>query len=183
MNNHSNVTFETTYPSANRVAGVCSALSTSQVNELLKHAVEISERAKRAASFGNSTGALGEAGKTLENATDNISKALKKGKGLAADASAACEISEAVATLNDWVIAPRTDEGDLKAAQAFDRLFGGAAHFFEKLPPPFNQYGKLLNEICRVSFFSNIAEIMRHGQATPGGGPMQKVLDSMDHPN
>jgi len=183
MNNYSDVTFETTYHSANRVAGICSSLSASQVNDLLKHAVEISERAKQAASFANSTGSLGKAGETLENATDNITKALKKGKGLAADASAACEISEAVAILNDWIIAPRTEEGDLEAAKAFDQLFGGAAQFFAKLPPPLDQYSKLLNEICRVSFFSNMAEIMRRGQATSGGDPMKKVLNSMDHPN
>jgi len=69
--------------------------------------------------------------------------------------SAACEIGQAVAVLNAWG-GRGSQVTDAEAAKAFDKLFGAAARFFEKLPPPANSYAGVLKEISRASFFENM---------------------------
>lgn len=187
VSSYNNKTFEDTYPHANMLAGLCSSYNVDQVKTLLRHGVEITDRAKQITAFTRALGSkgskrLGEASEKLDDATEQLHRALKKGKEFAADVSAACDIAEAIDILDRWIL-PGSAVGSQEAARAFDRLFGGVGRFFSKLPPPFNRYGDIFAEICKVSFFSTMEETMQHGQATAGGRPMKDVLDSIDRPN
>ena len=62
--------FEDSYHAANLVAGVCDALSLGQVGDLLEHAEKVTKRAKEAAAFANSAGALGDAGEKVALAAE-----------------------------------------------------------------------------------------------------------------
>jgi hypothetical protein len=175
--------FEDTFHSANTVAGVCSSPTLSQVRDLLEHAEKITSRAKYTAAFANSTDALGAAGEKLGVAAEKIDSLTAKSKTILGDANAACEISEAVSVLNDWS-SLNSGISNQDAAKAFDKLFGGAADFFKKLPPPANAYAQILEEIGRVSFFSNMQQLMDPASATTSHGrAMKAVLDTIDHGN
>jgi hypothetical protein len=158
--------FEDTFHRAHIVAGVCNSPTLEQVKDLLEHAEKLTEKAKSTTEFANSIQLLGQAGERLAGAADAIDGVTKKGNEVAGDVSAACEISEAVAVLNDWN-SPNSKTSSQDAAKAFDKLFGGAARYMEKLPFPANQYAQLLSAIAENSFFSR----------------MQKTMDFTNDPN
>jgi hypothetical protein len=175
-------TFENTFHPAHAVAGLCSSPNLSQVKDLLEHAEKITKRAKYTAAFANSVDALGDAGEKLGGAVEKLNSLTEKSKTIIGDTSAACEISDAVSVLNDW--STNSGVSNEEAAKAFDKLFGGAADFFKKLPPPANSYAQILAEIGRVSFFSNMQQLMDPATSrTSSGRQMQSVLDSIDHGN
>jgi len=150
--------FENTFHPANAIAGICTSPTLEQVQDLLEHAEELVKRAKTVTAFANSVDALGDAGEKLAEATESLHGLVEKGAGIAGDVSAACEISDAVSVLNKWSM---QDSGvtNEDAAKAFDQLFKGAAHFFKKLPRPWNEYARLFEEIGIVSFYSNMQGI------------------------
>lgn len=145
--------FEDTFHRANVLAGVCASPTLEQVRDLLEHAENVTKKAKTAAVFANSIDALGDAGEALGGAVDKINDIVEKGANAVADASAACQISEAVSILNAWKKGKASDED---AAKAFDKLFGGAARFMSKLPFPASQYAQILAAVGKYSFFANM---------------------------
>ena len=54
------------------------------------------------------------------------------------------------------------------AARDFDKLFGGVAHFFAKVPPPFNAYASVLEELAKQNFFLVISRDL-NPTARPSG--------------
>jgi hypothetical protein len=162
------------------VAGICKSPTLDQVKDLLTHAASLADKAKSATAFAKYAQVLGPAGEKLDRAADDIGKLIKKGKSISGDVSAACEISEAVAVLNDWSL-PNSKTSSQDAAKAFDRLFGGAANFFEKLPPPVNAYAQIFAEVSKNNFFSNMRDQLDpESPNTPRGRAMREVLDSMN---
>lgn len=151
--------FESTFHKAHLVAGICSSPNLTQVKDLLEHAEQLTEKAKSAAAFSNSIQVLGQAGDRLAGAADSINRLVGAGAGATGDASAACEISEAVQVLNDWSL-PNSRTTNQDVAKAFDKLFGSAARYMSKLPFPASTYAQLLSEIGRNSFFANMQRLL-----------------------
>jgi len=149
--------FETTFHKAHMVAGICNSPNLEQVKDLLEHAEKLTNRAKTTVDFANSAQILGQAGERLGGAADAIDKLVSNGSKAAGDVSAACQISEAISVLNDWSSSKASSQ---EAAQAFDKLFGGAARYMGKLPFPANAYAKLLAGISDYSFFANMQKTM-----------------------
>ena len=158
--------FENTFHRAHLIAGICSSPTLDQVKDLLEHGEQLTEKAKSATEFANSVHVLGEAGEKLAGAVNAINKIVGEGSKVAGDTSAACQISEAVAVLNDWVL-PNSKTSPQDAAKAFDKLFGGAARYMGKLPFPANTYAQLLSAVADYNFFSK----------------MQKTMDFTNNPN
>lgn len=172
--------FEQTFSSANRLAGVCDSYTLDQTRDLLEHASSISSRAKNTAAFLKYSDTLGAGGDKLAEGAKRIDGLIKTGKGAIGDVQSACDISEAVEVLNRWVI-NGSHVSNQEAAQAFDKLFGGAAHYFEKLPPPVNAYAKVLSSVAEFSFFSHMQDIMDpESPNTPRGRQLREVMESMD---
>jgi hypothetical protein len=143
--------FESTYHAANVVAGICSSPSVSQVRDLLQHAAALTkkarERMKIANKLGAMSGAFADAATAIEKTSQNLG-----------DANAACEISEAVAVLNEW-LEPGSSVPALDAAKAFDKLLGGTAQYMKRLPPPANGFAQIFEEIRKDNFFSNMVRL------------------------
>lgn len=172
--------FEHTFPSASAAAGICDSYTLDQTRDLLAHGASISQRAKTATAFLKYSDVLGSGGDKLAEAATKLDGLIKKGKGAVGDVSSACEISEAVDVLNQWTL-DGSKVSSQDAAKAFDKLFGGAAHYFEKLPPPVNAYARVLSSIAEFKFFSNMQNIMDpESPNTPRGRQMRQVLDSID---
>jgi hypothetical protein len=160
------------------IAGVCDSPTVDQVKDLLEHAEALTEKAKSASAFANSIQALGDAGEKLNGAVEKINEVTSKASNIAGDVSAACEISDAIDTLNKWAVpGSRTSSAD--AAKAFDKLFGGAARFMGSLPFPANQYARIFSAIAENSFFSNMRELMDPGSPrTTEGRQLQELEKS-----
>ncbi|HET8699689.1 MAG TPA: hypothetical protein VFO94_19555, partial [Gammaproteobacteria bacterium] len=71
-----------------------------------------------------------------------------------------------------------------KAAEAFDKLFGGVARYAEKLPGPVSAYAKVLDQISVSQFFTNMQALgdsrVGNNTRTPTGRQMKEVLDELD---
>src|SRR5689334_3751933 len=115
MSRYSEDTLEDTYHPANMISAACRSLNPEQVKDLLSHGVELTERARRMTEFAKVSNTLGKAGEKLDDATEELNRALKKGKSWATDVSAACQIAEAIDVLNAWVL-PGSKVGSREAA-------------------------------------------------------------------
>jgi hypothetical protein len=172
--------FEETFPSANRLAGVCNSYTLDQMRDLLKHGASISNRAKGATAFVQHTDILGKGGDKLAESAQAIDGLVKKGSSAVGDTKAACEISEAVDVLNKWNLSNSTVTNQ-EAAKAFDKMFGGASRYFEKLPPPINAYSQIFSTIAEFSFFSNMQRLMDpENPNSQRGRRLKEIYDSID---
>jgi hypothetical protein len=116
----------------------------------------------------------------LADAASQLDGLIQKGKGAVGDVNSACEISKAVDVLNQWTL-DGSKVSNQDAAKAFDQLFGGAANYFEKLPPPVNAYARVLSSIAEFKFFSNMQNIMDpESPNTPRGRVLREVWNSID---
>jgi len=167
--------FERTFSSAHMSAGVCSSYSLTQVRDLLKHGASISKRAKTAGAFVKYSGVLGSGGDKLAEAAGKIDGLVKKGSTAVGNANAACEISNAVSVLNRWTVDSKAVSRE-EAAQAFDHLFGGTATFFERLPPPVNQFSKILSTIAEFNFFGQMQDLMHPENSNAHGRAMRQAM-------
>ena len=84
-----------------------------------------------------------------------------KTKSWLGDVKAACGIYEAVSVLDDW-LRPNS-KVSARETKAFDKLFAGAAHYFEKLPPPAYSYASVLAEIVNTGLLSKMLGSMDPG--------------------
>ena len=148
---------ENTFHRAHLIAGICSSPTLEQVKDLLEHAEALTGKAKTVTGFVSQSQALGEAGEALDGAVEKLNKLVEGGTKLSGDMSAACEISEAVEILNDWNT-PNSRVSNQEAAKAFDKLFGGAARYFAKLPFPASAYAQILDGIAKYNFFSSMQQ-------------------------
>jgi hypothetical protein len=172
--------FESTFHPAHMVAGVCKSYTAAQVAQMLDHGASIASRASTAGSFARYANVLGPGGEKLADAAERLNQLAEKGASAANDVKSACEISEAVALLNRWTQS-KTAISNQDAAKAFDKLFGGAANYFAKLPPPVNAYAQILSSVAEFSFFSNMQRLM--DPENPGsarGRQLREVMESMD---
>jgi hypothetical protein len=160
--------FENTYHAANLVAGVCSSPSVSQVRDLLKHAAEQTKKARERLKTANKLGAM-------SGAFADAATAIEKTSESAGDANAACDISEAVADLNNWLEDPSAPA--LDGAKAFDKLLGGTAQYMKKLPPPAGPFAQIFEEIRKDNFFSNMVRLTDPESDTYHGGAMRRAID------
>jgi hypothetical protein len=151
--------YEHTFVRTQSIPNVCRTLDIDRVKDLVEHAANQTKRAKTVTAFANSAVELGKAGEKLDQAAEKLNKLTEKSNSILGDFEAACDISEAVSILNNWNT-PNSTVTNEEAAKAFDKLFGGVADYFEKLPPPVNSYAKVLAEIGRTSFFSNMQALM-----------------------
>jgi hypothetical protein len=172
--------FEVTHHPTQLIAGVCESYTLEQTKKLLDQGVSITRHVKTTTTFAKYTNVFGEAGDKLADAAQGLDRAAKKSKTLVGDVKSACEISEAIAVLNRWVLEGSTISNQ-DAAKAFDKLFGGAANFFEKLPPPINQYARILSSVADFKFFSHMQDMMDpESPNTPRGRQLREIMQSMD---
>jgi hypothetical protein len=171
---------EHTFVRSKSIPDFCSSYNIEQVKSLVEHAANQTKRAKNVAAFANTAVELGKAGEKLEAAADKLHEITEKSSTAIGDVKAACDIAEAVSVLNDWGT-PNSKTSNEEAAKAFDKLFGGVADYFEKLPPPVNSYAKILEEIGRTNFFSNMrAKMDFTGPGTTEGRALQDLEKSGD---
>lgn len=94
------------------------------------------------------------------------------------------KLKDAVEVLEGWPDDGVTDE---EAAAAFDEMFGAAAVFADSLPPPINQYARVLEQVQISSFFGNMQRLgasrVGGNDSTPTGRQMQMVLEEFDRQN
>ena len=162
------------------IAGICTP-NLKQTKDMLKKANEFVKKAHQTTSFislhPDMPEQLRKANAAIGKVREGVSK-LSKG---ANDVSAACEIGDAISTLNSWVEDKKTNA---EAAAAFDKLFGGIANFASKLPPPTNAYADVLKGISVAKFFANMNRLgdSRAGlnRSTPTGNQMADVMSELD---
>jgi hypothetical protein len=175
--------YEHTFVRTNGISVACKTLSIDQVKDLIEHAANQTKRAKNVAAFANVAVDLGKAGEKLETAAEKLNTLAENGSKTLGDVKGACDILEAVSVLNDWTL-PNSKVSNQEAAKAFDLLFGGVATYFEKLPPPVNSYARVLAEISRTNFFSQMEDTMNlESPNTLNGQRMRDVLRSIDNNN
>ena len=146
--------FENTFHKANQVAGdFCTAPNQEHVKDLLVHAERLTKVVKVSTDLANSAQALGQAGDKLAEASAALQGSVK----VAGDVSAACEIAQAVGVLNAWTLNGSQVSAE-DAAKAFDKLFGGTARYFEKVPF-LKFYAAIFTEIGKDNFFSNMQKL------------------------
>lgn len=169
--------FERTFSRAH-MSGVCDSYTLDQVRDLLEHGASISRRAKTATAFVKYSDVLGSGGDKLADAAGKLDGLITPGKTTVGDVRAACEISDAIAVLNQWTV-DGTAVSNRDAARAFDRLFGGVATFFERLPPPINQYSRVLSAIAEFKFFSHMQDVMDPASPnTPKGRALHEAMEA-----
>ena len=94
---------------------------------------------------------------------------------MSGDVSAACEISEAIAVLNQWNVSGSSVRNE-DAAKAFDQLFGGAARYFEKLPFPASAYAQILKTVRDNNFFTNMSKLLDSENPNTPAGQQLRIL-------
>jgi hypothetical protein len=172
--------FESTFHPSHMAAGVCKSYTLTQVRDLLAHGASITDRAKSTGAFARYADVLGPGGEKLADAAERLDDYAQKGATAVGDVKGACEVAEAIVVLDKWVL-PNGAVSNQDAAKAFDKLFGGAAHFFEKLPPPINAYASILSGVAEFNFFSRMQDIMHpESPNTPKGRALREVMESMD---
>lgn len=162
-------------------AGLCTP-TLDHVGDYLDKAKEYTELASQTQSFVNVAAELPEKLKKASEAIEQVHGYVEQSATAIGDIRAACKISMAISVLNKWATDP---EGNQKqAAEAFDALFGGVANFAAKLPPPWNAWAKVLEQVSIAHFFANMQRLgaSRVGDdtSTPTGRQMREVLESME---
>jgi hypothetical protein len=173
--------FQSTFHPAHMLAGVCQSYTASQVADLLAHGASITSRASATAAFARYADVLGPGGAKLADAAGRLNKLAEGGAAVANDVKSACAISDAVSVLNKWT-RPNSSISNDDAAKAFDQLFGGAATYFEKLPPPVNAYAQILSSVAEFNFFSNMRKKLDPEQRAAGGRQLREIMEGLEHP-
>lgn len=150
---------ENTYSSAHYIAGVCKSYNFKQVRDMLVHGRNMLGRANKASLAGAAAG-LGKREHVLSAAVDDMNRMLARGADFAGNATAACDIADAIVVLNHCWLSHDKGCSEADAARAFDKLFGGAGRYMEALPPPLNQYARIFHEIAQDNFFANMQRAM-----------------------
>ncbi len=153
--------------------------TAEQVRDLLVQGASLTGRAKSAFEVAGAFRTLSKAEVELQNAVGDINKQFSEGKQLAAYASAACEISEAIGVLNAWDLQSNSPTSSAEAAKAFDRLFGGVAVFMDHLGFPLSLYKGTFEEIGKFSFFSNMQKKLDPGGSGSTSGRMEQQIDKL----
>ena len=168
--------FESTFHPFHTISAACKSPTLEQMKDVLEHASSITERAKRVTGFAAKANVLGEAAEKLDKAAEQLNSLVEKGDKVAGDMTAACQIVEAVEVLNQWTL-DSASVSNQEAAKAFDKLFGGAARFFKKLPWPASAYADIFAEIAKDNFFSRMQDLMDpESPNTPRGRAMREAL-------
>jgi len=171
--------FELTFHPTRLIAGVCESYTLTQARSLFEHASSITDRAKTAGAFAKYANVLGDAGSRYADAVKMIDDYAQKGNSVMVDTTSACEISDAIATLNRWTL-DKTTVSNQQAAKAFDKLFGGTSTFFQKLPPPFNAYASVFANIAAFNFFSHMQDLLDpESPNTPRGRQLREIMKNI----
>lgn len=155
------------------MAGLCKTVDIDDIADFLEKGEQYSSRA---AALGNFMNIDSRSVSKMEEASEKLGKlrkAVDTGKKVCADLDAVNEISDALRILNQWS-SGEMDRNDPRAAAAFGDLFHGAGHFASKLPPPANQYAKLL--MSCGTFFVDMQRLMDPDNRSIGGGRKLKDL-------
>jgi hypothetical protein len=160
-------------------AGIC-APTMDQLKDYLEKSEQYTERARTLQNFISASPSLPNRLKSASEAISAIREHVETLQKRVGDVSAACEISSAIKTLNGWAADPNGDSA--VAAAAFDRLFGGIAHYAAKLPTPVGQYSKILEQLSISQFFTRMQDLMSPTGNTPRGRAMREALEAVDQP-
>ncbi|RBI85069.1 hypothetical protein DRV85_10435 [Rhodosalinus halophilus] len=152
------------------------------IKEVLQAADERAKQAHKLAVAGDVISS--SASKQLKEAADGIAAVKSKistVKDVRDKMDAFFRLKDAVEVLEGW---PHKGVSDEAAAAAFDEMFGAAAVFAESLPPPIDQYAKILKQVKVASFFQNMQRLgasrVGGNASTPTGRQMQKVNEILE---
>jgi hypothetical protein len=150
-----------------------------QVTDLLTYATSLTGKAKTAFEVKGWFDTLSKAEAQLQKAVGDIDAKLKQAKHLAAIADAGCTIAAAIGVLETWDPQGNSRTSSADAAKAFDKLFGGVAHFMGYLPAPLNQYKSIFDGIAEYGFFSSLQAKLDPGGSGSTSGRMQQQIDKI----
>ncbi|WP_322062203.1 hypothetical protein [Paraburkholderia sp. J63] len=153
--------------------------NVEQLKDMLDKAEDYTAKARDLQTFVAANPALPDQLKSANEAVAAVRDHIESVETRITDILAACEISSAIAELNVWVSNPNGDNA--AAAAAFDKLFGGVAHYAAKLPPPVSAYAKVLEQIGISRFFTNMQDKMNPEGSGPHGRQLREVLDTIDN--
>lgn len=164
----------------NSTAGFCSANITT-IHDYLEKGETYARRAGQLSDFVAGNSEVANQLKKGADAIGQIKKPVSAAKNICANYRAAQDLSDALFILNQWVKTPPGVD-NATAAKAFDKLFGAAGQFADKLPVPLKSYALILNQISISSFFSNMQRIMDpESDATPRGRVLHRIMEEMDN--
>jgi hypothetical protein len=157
--------------------GICAPTpKLEEIEEYLKKGQQYTVAASMSIEFTSVAPDVAQKLKSAAESINSVREGIAKYNNAAKDMSATCEIAQAIEVLNKWA---ERKVGNAEAAKAFDKLFGGAARFAEKLPGPLKQYAMILRQIALSQFFSNMQNLLDPEGNHPRGRALKEVMDSM----